>query len=570
MGQNFKPQYFHKHSGRTNRVYHAKQKTLMRWSFQSKHTENMMPKAFISLMLLLLTALITSCDQQGTASVSMLNEAYEVEPPLREFYEMIGGNEILGPAISPMSIRDNVKYQFVVCGLLVQDMKAPDIDRFHLSGLGLEMDIAEPPVPRPESGEGHYVDGHIIYEDFLPLYSQMGGARIVGRPITEMHYNPEKRRYEQYFENLGFYLMEDAPAEETKCLAYGAWKCDESCRQPPLVNSIVILPKQIGDKFVDAVARLGSNFTGFAITDTYLTPDGYTEQVFENVVLVSDPNQPSRVFLRSIAERLDSTPDPLVGPDDNSNFQFYEIQGNLGYNLPNHFMDYIAQHGGMESSGPPISELTQVKDYVYRQCFTNLCLEEHYSSSGEVTVRPAPMGYQYKMFPVLPVGEPLAPMVDEQPMVVQEKSDMQPLAPDPVLEQELEENQQSPNPGTEPESNSNLEEPQRPQTRELSVQVWETSPTVAPNQPQEIGVGVFVNNDPIQMVEPDLVVILPDGSRRTYYMLPTGTDGQTSIQLDPIDAPHNTVIPYEVCIYNIEESGKFCVRDSYLIMQNVE
>ncbi|MGD9093675.1 MAG: hypothetical protein PVF74_12575, partial [Anaerolineales bacterium] len=354
----------------------------MRWLFQSKYAE-IMCRALITLMLLLMIVLLTACDQQDVVPDPMLNESYEVEPPLREYYEKLGGYDVLGPAISPMRIRDNVKYQYTVAALLVHDPQAPEIYRFHLSPLGLEMDIAEPPVPRPENGEGHYIDGHIIYEDFMPLYKKLGGARIVGRPITEVHYNPEKQRYEQYFESLGFYLREGAPGEDAKCLAYGPWKCDESCRHPPLGDSVVILPKQVGDAFTDAVARLGSDFTGFAITDTYITPDGFTEQVFENVVLVSDPNQPSRVFLRSIVESLDISPDPLVGPKDNPNYNFYEVQGNLGYNVPIHFLDYIAQHGGMEASGPPIGEVTQLKDYVYRQCFTNLCLEEHYKSSGD-------------------------------------------------------------------------------------------------------------------------------------------------------------------------------------------
>lgn len=529
-----------------------------------------MRKALVSFVLILLVALLVACDQEDVAPDPLLNKEYEVEPPLREHYEKIGGVGILGPAISPMYIEDNVKYQYVVAGLLVYDPQAADVDRFHLSPLGLEMDIAEPPIPPPESGDGHYIDGHIIFEDFLPLYRKMGGARIVGRPITEVHYNPEKGRFEQFFENLGFYMMEGESPEEAKCLAYGPWKCDESCRQPALGNSVVLLPKQVGDEFVDAVARLGSDFTGFALTDTTLTPDGYIEQVFENVVLVSDPNQPSRVFLRSIAERLDITPDPLVGPKDDTNFYFYEVQGNLGYNIPKHFLDYIALHGGMEASGPPIGELAQTNDYVYRQCFKNLCLEEHYTRSGDVSVRPAPTGYQYKIFPPLPVGQPLAPVENTQPQLVQEQPEIQPQAPYPSPGQELDENQQEENLQVEPAPQAVMEDTQNSQARELSLKVWETNPAVSSNQSQEIGVSVFVNNEPVEMVEPDLVLELPDGSKQTYYMLPTGTNGQTWIQLDPVNASPGTLIPYEVCIYNLDESGKFCVRDSYLIMQDTQ
>ena len=46
------------------------------------------------------------------------------------------------------------------------------------------------------------------------------------------------------------------------------------------------------------------------------------------------------------------------------------------------FVDYIARHGGMDASGPPITELFRVNHQLERQCFTNLCLELLHQSSG--------------------------------------------------------------------------------------------------------------------------------------------------------------------------------------------
>ena len=87
---------------------------------------------------------------------------------------------------------------------------------------------------------------------------------------------------------------------------------------------------------------------------------------------------------------------------------------------------------------------------------------------------------------------------------------------------------------------------------------------VASDQNQEIGVSVYTNNIPQSGVEPDIVVTLPDGTTRTYYMYPTGEDGQTRLVLEPIAAQSGTLIPYEVCIF-FPGGQKLCVKDSFLI-----
>ncbi len=225
----------------------------------------------------------------------------------------------------------------------------------------------------------------------------------MGKPLTEVHFNPDKRRYEQHFENLGIYWLEGSAPEDVRLLAYGAWKCDASCRKPPLGPSAVILPYRVDDHFAGAVERLGADFTGFAISEAYNTPDGYIEQVFENVVLVSTPKKPRRIFLRNISDRLGNRPDPLVEPNNLPGFSFHKVQEERGYNVSQKFLDYMAYHGGLEASGPPIGEMVSVKDNVFRQCFTNLCLEEHHSASGMTTVKPAQLGFTYRQLAVTAV-----------------------------------------------------------------------------------------------------------------------------------------------------------------------
>lgn len=506
-------------------------------------------RELVIIAILLFTILSTACSEDQAGGDPILPDHNNIDPVFREFYDLLGGPGTLGPPISPLFEIGGAKYQYTLASLMVHEPQAPANQRFHLAALGLDMGIAEPPLPRPDDQDVRYVDGHIINEAFIPMYERLGGARYVGSPLTELHYNPENGRYEQHFENLGMFWLEKDPDDNIQLLAYGAWKCNASCRQMPLGDSNVILPPRVDEAFHEAVARLGPGFTGFAITDSYQTKDGYIEQVFENIVLVSDPNQPSRVFLRNFTERLGFRPDPIVEPKNESGWTFFPVEDSKGYNVPDHFLEYLALHGGMEAAGDPIGELIRIKDDIYSQCFENLCLEEHYDQTGKLTIKPAQLGYTYKLLPVqrLENRSEIAPGTGGQP---QSESEMDEYPPPEIFTQ----SKIQPTPAT--------------LARELSIQVWETHPSVTPDQSQEIGVSVFENGEPLSKVEPDLVLTLPEGNEVTYYMHPTGDNGQARIRLNPIDAPNGTLIPYEVCVYNLMNKGKFCIKDSFLIWKN--
>ena len=71
------------------------------------------------------------------------------------------------------------------------------------------------------------MDGHVInILLFCRCMIAWKAQRYVGKPPTELHYNPETQRYEQYFENLGMYWLESEGPEHVRLLNYGAWKCD--------------------------------------------------------------------------------------------------------------------------------------------------------------------------------------------------------------------------------------------------------------------------------------------------------------------------------------------------------
>jgi hypothetical protein len=509
----------------------------------------MLQKILIVLWLVAISLITAACENSGMAVSGVIPpQGYDgIDPVFREDYDMLGGEEILGPAISPPFEVNNVHYQYTAAALLVRDTNAGQNNVFHLAALGNEMGVTKPPIPKPPDPDGRYVDGHVINSAFLSLYDRLGKL-YVGKPLTELHYNQEKQRYEQYFENLGMYWLENEGPEQVRLLNYGAWMCNASCRSlNDDKSAVVVLPYRTAKVFQDAVARLGADFTGFAIWEAYKTPDGFTEQVFENVVLVADPETPSRVFVRPIVEALGYKADPLTVPSGRNGFEFYLVKDGLGYNIPKQFADYIARHGGMDASGPPITELFQYKNDIERQCFTNLCLESVHKSAGETFVRPAQLGFLYRMLPLNPV------------QLRVEKAASQPSRSDPG------ETSAVSHPPAEPQATEASFSGS--QGRELTMRVWESYAMLAPNQNQEIGVSLYENSTPMANIEPILELTFPDGQEKTYYMLPSGEDGVSTMMIDPIDAPNGSLISYQVCIFDLTYE-RYCVKDSFMMWQN--
>jgi hypothetical protein len=515
-----------------------------------------MRRIILFLLLCFLFFFISACDA-GSNQRSVSADFFEIDPLFGELYQHLGGLDTLGPGISPVFHANGKDYQYTSSSLMVYDPQAPASHRFQLAPLGLDMGIVELPVQSPTQEGLRYVNGHVIYEEFVPFYEKLGGARFVGQPITEVHFNPETRRYEQHFENLGLYQLEGEAPGSVHTMGYGAWKCRASCRQSPVSNGLVILPPKVSNQFSEAVLALGTDFTGFALTDPYTGPEGVVEQVFENMVLAEDPSSPRRVSLRSITEPIGIAPEPLVPSEYNSGMVFFPIQNGKGHNVPIGFLEFLSNHGGIQTSGPPITEPSQLSDTVFRQCFKNLCLEEHRSPSGTEWIRPAPLGYSYRTLAIQgSLQEPTrfpAPLAMSPPAFQGEAS---PGSLSGV--------QSTPQIDVQPSAESFTSSQS---FQEVSIQVWETFPMVAPDKGQEIGAAVFEKNQPMASIEPDLVLTLPDGQKKTYYMFPTGADGQTYIQVDPISGPNGTLIPYEVCILNVS-GEKSCVKDSFLIWEN--
>ena len=501
--------------------------------------------SFLGLSLLLLFA--TACKEEDAAALSAA-EYPDIDPLFREFYGHLGGMDVLGPAISPLFSSGSANYQYTSASLMVYDPTAPASHRFQLAPLGKELGIEEPAVPQPENQDLRWVDGHIIYEDFVPFYEKIGGARYMGPPISEVHINPDTRRYEQYFANLGLYRLENEPSGVVHTLEYGAWKCQSNCRTLPASNASIEIHPAVGQQFSAKVSQLGQNFTGFTLTEPYETPGGEKVQVFENVVLAVQPSDPGRVFLLPITEKLGILADPPVDSDGSPGMYFYPVDSGKGYRIPQNFLDYLSMHGGLDTSGPPVGELASQNDHVFRQCFTNLCLEEHRNSSGSGYILPAPLGYTFRNIALQSTQTPKR----TENTASYPGSDGQPAVPVDATPSEI------------PAAVDGA--PSTPQFQQIAIQVWEALPMVSSQESQEIKVQILKDGAPMESIEPDLVLNLPDGGIRQYYLYPTGADGQTSARVDPVQAPDGTLISYRVCIQTLDKE-KYCVRDSFLIWE---
>jgi hypothetical protein len=369
----------------------------------------------------------------------------------------------------------------------------------------------EPAVPEPTTPGHKWVDGHIIAPEVIPLYEQIG-FYFIGKPLTEWRYNPYMKRYEQYFERLGFYRLEGR--NEVHLLQYGRMGCqcpqNELPYSRPENNAGSFQPRFDTDPtFAPFIEQLGVLFTGYAISPAYRNKDGRWEQIFERVVLVADePMNQGSVRLRPLAQDVRVQAD-LPRGTNGKDVQFFKTTPNSGYDIPNFFWDYLTAHGGLDLSGPPITHVAPLNGQVMQQCFANLCLMFDVRAHPSRQVLPTPLGQVYKNLFYRLSGQALTTMSDKPT-------------------------------------------------------VWERQPVVATSESQEISVRLMSQGRPVVGAAPLLIVHLPDGSTKTESFPATNSNGLSTLRLAPIEAPNGTLILYEVC--PTPEAGKStCTGDSFII-----
>lgn len=471
--------------------------------------------------LLVFVWLVWGCSASPTSTQGPYSSdaLYRIGDVFADFYQRLGGEEFLGPCLTDTFEINGIYYQYTSSVLMVYDPNAQALKRYSLAPLADEMGIVEPPLP---SEGGYELNGYQIWEEVFPIYERLG-REIIGYPLTNTRYNAELRRYEQYFENMGFYRMEDDPTNSVHLLAYGAWKCGEYCsymstrdtviqRTGPLSPSDTQL--QSAEQAInEAAARIGSQLTGEAISPVYASADGHLEKIYENLVFAVDPADMGRAYVRPLNDALNIHPDPLE--EQNPGMYFYPIEENLGYNVPIYFIDYITLHGGIEVSDLPITRQFAVNENVSRQCFANLCLEFHQTAPGSLRVRPQPIGYIYRDLNYRPS-----------------------MAATSV-----------------------------PTLQSAGVKSWEEEPLLSSQQQQVIYAVVYDNNIAVSGIELRLILTLPDGSQETFSMSQTDEKGQSSINLPFIQGANGTLVPYQVCVVSASVS-KLCDQQSFILWDN--
>jgi hypothetical protein len=261
----------------------------------------------------------------------------------------------------------------------------------------------------------------------------------------------------------------------------------------------------------------GTAVFGNPLSDPVQTTDGFMEQVYESVVVYSPPDNPASIAFRPLAKILNM---PMHQPsqkkyDRRDNVIFYPVQGELGFHVPIVFDEYIARHGGTETSGNPISETEVVEangERIARQCFENYCLDYYPSSPAEVQVRMAKLGYQYEQTPFNAIPAQV----------------MEPVEP-------------------------------------LAILIGEEKTQVLSSETQTLYLLVYSDHtkEPRQNVNASLVLMLPDGHNYSYEFPPTGINGWTKLDVPPLsNAGHGTMIAYKICLSG---DSPVCVSESYLI-----
>lgn len=473
---------------------------------------------FLTVLTVLLAASLSACASRSQPVTIQQPGTFSVDPLLREFYASLGGEEILGPAITALFSLDNLQCQYTQNVLMCFDPLAQGIQRFSLYPLGRTFDLGNPASAVEYSpGDNEYP----IYEEFTALYQRLYGSQYVGKPLTPPRFNPNKNRIEQYFENVGFYRNLDDPQGEVYLLSYGVYACSADCRFSPPASAIVIRNVvEMEQPFLPRLVRLGGvKVFGLPLTPAYLAADGFREQVYENVVLYAPPDNPNAVRLRPVA-LLAGMPvgQPLPRRySEADGVVFYPVEGENGFHVPLVFDQFIASHGGMEISGLPLSEPYQIGEQLYRQCFENYCLVYDNRPDAAERVRMAALGREY-----LKINGLAAPQT----------------APFEIT----------------------------PETVRLVVSALKPRLTAEEAQQFEILLLRQHDQQPLSSVEAALTLTLPDGREALYYLPPTDDEGRSQIRIAPLQPalPNGSVVAYRVCL-NIPAEQPICKADSYLI-----
>jgi hypothetical protein len=453
-----------------------------------------------NLFLLSLVWLLAAC-----ATPALPAPDNKVDPTFREFYDIQGGEELLGKPLGVVMGENNLKYQFLENAVLIYNPAALPGERLDFLAVGNLYVTPDSLTAMGEQPGIRLLGGHIIYDEFIPVFDRLGGVRFVGNPLTEVRKNTEQGRYEQFFEKLGFYRNFADPAGTVRLLPYGLIACQERAELEPCGN----LPNaRIQDfppePFLPIIQRLGEDFFGKALSAPSLAADGQIEQVYENVVLAVNPQSLRQVELRPLPGVVGFQPHAWVPPRNEPGLTFYPKNGSLGYNVAQAFVEYVVLHGGSEISGEPTTELFLVNG-VRRQCFEKYCLDYDPSAPAGAQIRPAPLGYEYQRLQGYTLPE-------------------------------------------------------------IGLQVWEQIDPQGTGEALVVGAMLYngVPSQPLENIQPTLTVWLQGEYVEELLFPPTSTAGLTYLPLKLEGLQSRQLVQYEVCV-QWPGADEVCMRESWLV-----
>lgn len=525
----------------------------------------MKPVKLLLLFALILVAGVTlaSCTQIPPDAQIVY---YPLDETFTQFYLFLGGEELLGRPISPLiGGAKGIKQQYTENVLMVYDPKAEEKAQFYLGDLGLKYGRKEKAPGSVPPQEGDIVaNGFVIYPDFISLFQRFGSGVYSGKPSISAWVNEDENRIEQHFTNVGFYISTDEPLPVTpeesqeaeaaipapKLLPWGLLACQEGCipvKAPtplPLVG--VGAEGEIPEPFGSLIAGLNPAFLGNRLQGPYWAADGQREIIFENIVMYAKKGV---VYIRPVVHDLGYKRSGNVAPTDDPTLVFVENKDGLGHNVPQLFYGYVMANGGLEISGNPISESVEISRNLYRQCFTNICLETITAGLNKDQVMIRPVGREYLEQVVnAPQGTATAlPIIDE--------GTGEGAADTPVEGQQ---------PSGNTDGNPETLTPALPSLpADLQVNASEAYPLLGAGQQQVISISASAGEAPAAGISFTVTITLPDGSQQSVDAAPTNGEGLSEAQLPVLELPAGSLVSYQVCLTDASEmpctSGNFLV-----------
>ncbi len=476
---------------------------------------------FYSFLILgLLVLLASACGTIGTfgpTEPSIPTTALQVDLLFKEYYQALGGPDVLGPIISDPYEQDGIKCQFAQAALMCFDESAAENNhRYSLVALGLEMQVRDDPsIPVPVHPDDRDLgDGFHLFHEFSALYDRMYGDLYAGRPLTQLRVNHVLQRYEQFFENVGFYRGFSEPAGQAHLVHYGTYLCGQNCSRELDDYWAIVKSGQITQPFELGLQRLGWHEFGRPLAQARLSSDGFVEQLYEKALLYAPVNDLNNIRLRPLVLWAGLVVvQPLAEKNPHEQLVFYEIENGLGHNVPTFFDSFIASHGGREMAGKPLTEFFPEDDGGFCQCFENFCLDYDPAAIPNQRVSMTDIGWQYAS--------------GNNPQMVAQRQ----FGP-----------------------------------ANLAIELSETNPQIGKGEQQRINFQVLrlPERTPVQLATGLLTINIPDLPALTLRILPTNKDGHSEVTIPGMDGlPNMSVIEYKACLDLPSDTG-VCAVDSFV------